>query len=216
VYSYDRRRTAGVVRARWISGSERSDYRDQIWALYEASYAKIGLAIPGPQGLMRYENWEVAFDGDTPIAFNVYRNTPAGRKAGALGTDGSSAAKSWIKKHLKTRFKQHNIYAEVSDAVEHLSRGVPVVCAIHVPKVLDKPVIPQADGIHYKRNIQGVGWHIKKLIGNPKGGLSGPEGSCPIPEHPGEKLEPREVVMASVDDADSWMEAAEHAACQYA
>ena len=102
MYSYNRRQAS--VRARWVTGGERQKLMDEVWEMYKTSYAQIGMAIPGPQGLLRYEKWEVAFDGDTPVAFNVYRVTPAGLKAGALGTDGSPAGKSFIRGHIKNRF----------------------------------------------------------------------------------------------------------------
>jgi len=35
--------------------------------------------------------------------------------------------------------------------------GVPAVCSAYVPTVLNKPVVPSADGTHYKRSISGVG-----------------------------------------------------------
>ena len=213
-YSYDRRASTSV---QWVTGGGQREILDQVWAMYETSYSRVGMHIPNAPGLLKYDKWEIAYDGDTPIAFNLYKTTKLGLKAGLVGSDGSSQGKSWVKGHVKRRFNRPGVYGEVSHGIERLTQGVPVVCAVHVPKVLQKPVAPEDDGVHYKRKLRGMGWVTKKLIGNPKGGLSGPEGACPIPAHPGETLFPRDDADAAVtaSEEDGWMEAADHSGCQY-
>lgn len=212
MYDYDRR-IAGV-KAQWITGGGRAEILDPIWDMYESSYMSIGMHIPSPGGLMKYDKWEVFFDGDTPVAFNLYKTTKFGLKTGLIGSDGTSQGKGAIKAHLRSRYMKSGIYGEVSHAVERITQGVPVVCAVHAAMVLMKPVVPKPDGIHYDRQITGLGTVTKKLIGNPKGVESHVESWCPIPEHPGERVSPGEVVLASEDDG--WMDMADHAACQYA
>lgn len=202
---------AAGIKAEWVRGNDRSELLPAIWDMYKTSYEKIGLHIPGASGLMKYDAWEVFFDEDNnPKAFNLYKTTPLGLKAGLLGSDGSSEAKSIIKTHVRDRFKRGNVYGEVSHAVERLTQGVPVVCAIYVPGVLRKPVIPEEDGVHYQRNLTGIGRVTKKLVGNPRGIKSMAEGSCPIPDQPGVEISPGDKT-ASEDDS---LDAAEHLSCQ--
>ena len=74
------------------------------------------------------------------------------------------------------------MYGEVSHAVEKLSQGAPVVCAIYVPQVLGKAVVPERDGVHYRRSLEGVGMVTKKLVGRPKGVPVSSENACPVPD----------------------------------
>jgi len=196
-----------------VRGQARNELLDEVWSMYRTSYAAIGLHIPNAQGLLKYDLWEVAFDGSQPVAFNLYSTTRFGLKTGLLGSDGSSEGKSWVKQHIKARYRRPGVYGEVSHAVERLAAGTPVVCAVNVPKVLERPVIPESDGVHYKRQLAGMGWVVKKMVGNPKGGYSQPESYCPIPDEPGQKIYPRDVT--ATDHEADWMDAAEHCACQY-
>lgn len=198
----------------WVTGGERKELMDDIWAMYKASYQKIGMHVSSPAGLLEYDKWEVIFDEGKPVAFNLYKTTSHGLKTGLLGSDGSAVGKSAIKDHIKSRYKRPGVYGEVSHAVEKLSEGAPVVCAVNVPTVLGKPVIPQDDGVHYARKLEGVGLVVKKLVGNPKGVPSGSEGVCPIPENPGQPLSPDEAAKNASAKMSQEIEMAEHAACQ--
>ena len=199
------------AQAKWVSGGERNAILDQVWAMYKDSYAKIGLTMSSASGLLKYDLWEVFFDDDKPIAFNLYKRTSMGLKTGLLGSDGSAEGKGVIKSHIKNRYRRSGVYGEVSHAVERLSEGAPVVCVINVPKVLGKVVIPQDDGVHYSREIEGVGKVVKKMVGNPKGIPSGPEGACPIPE-PGKPLSPS--ARTAFEELSSDFDMDDHMSCQ--
>ena len=202
------------AKAVWVSGGQRREYLDAVWAMYGSSYAKIGLHVSGPNGLMEYDRWELFLDDGKPIAFNLYKTTPYGLKTGLLGSDGSSEAKSIIKGHIKSRYSRGGVYGEVSHAVERLAQGAPVVCAVNVPMVLGKTIVPEADGVHYQRSLKGVGMVTKKMIGSPKGIPSGPEAMCPIPENPGQPVTPEQARVAEQQRFADELEAAEHASCQ--
>jgi len=168
---------ASVNRVR-IDPGERSDYQDQVWDMYTASYRAIGLIASSPSELMEFDVWDMFMADDKPVAFSLAKHTRWGVKAGLLGSDGSSEGKSAVKHWITARLKMARYYAEVSHAVERLSQGAPVVCAVWVPKVLGKPINPMPDGIHYERNIVGVGSATKMMVGNPRGVPSGI--SCPV------------------------------------
>ncbi len=218
-YSYDRRPAQRAkwasVEERWVTGGERHELLEPIWEMYKSSYQKIGLHITSASELMEYDKWEVFFHNDKPVGFNLYKVTPLGLKAGLLGSDGSSEGKGAVKAHVKARYKIPGVYAEVSHAIEHMSEGAPVVCAVYVPRVLHKVVTPMEDGVHYSRQLGGMGVVTKKLVGNPRGVPSGSEHSCPVPENPGKPLAPEDAPKYAASMRMSFvMEQAEHASCQ--
>jgi hypothetical protein len=205
---------ASSLEERTITGGERNEYLSEVWGMYKESYRSIGMHVSSPNGLLDYDHWEIFFDGTTPVAFNLYTRTPFGLKTGVLGTDGSAPAKAAIKTHLRARYNRPGVYGEVSHAVERLTQGVPVVCAVHVPKTLRKKVVVLEDGVHYTRSIEGVGTVTKKLVGNPRGIPSGDESSCPIPENPGEMLTPEESSKLAFEKSSHEIDLADHMACQ--
>lgn len=198
----------------WLSGGKRSEYIDAVWEMYRASYAAIGMHLKSESDLLDYDQWEVYLESGKPVAFCVFKATPFGLKVGLLGTDGSPAGKSAVKSKVKARAAQDGVYCEVSHAVERLLAGLHVVCAIHVPKVLNKVVVPTPDGVKYERKLEGVGMVTKKMVGAPKGVPHGAENSCPIPENPGKPLGPSDVKLSAEKlAAEHRWEAAEHASC---
>ena len=210
-----RRWKKASLETQWVSGGGRKEMLDQIWELYKTSYQKIGMHLSGPAGLFEYDHWEVTQDDSKPVAFSLYKATSFGLKLGVLGSDGTSTGLGALMDNVLENLKKPGYYGEVSHAIEKLTRKSPTVCAIHASKVLGKPVIPQADGIHYERKIEGLGNVVKKLVGNPRGIPSGPSNACPIPDAP---LVPDETKNASEKKAKEKLaqelDLAEHAACQ--
>jgi hypothetical protein len=195
----------------WVYGADRIQYLDAVWEMYKGSYAKIGLIIPSPQGLFdEYDTWELFFHEDKPAAFCVLKTTPFGLKVGLIGSDGSGPGKTLVKQALRTTMHKPGFYIEVSHAVEKLTEGSPVVCAVHVPVVLKKTVVPQLDGVHYERAIAGVGNVIKKMVGRPKGVPSSDGSNCPVPAHPGEPLTPQDAQRQAASKTAEMFEMAEH------
>lgn len=176
--------TASVEKVR-LSPGDRKEYQDQVWEMYKESYRAIGLTAQSPSDLMEFDAWDLFLDDALkPIAFSLAKHTRFGLKGGLSGSDGSPVGKQSIKQWIQSRTKLPGYYAEVSHAVERLSRGAgaPVVCAIWVPKVLGKDIQVMPDGIHYERSIQGIGRVVKMMVGNPQGIPSGDGQACPLPD----------------------------------
>lgn len=150
-----------------LRGAAREKAADAVWSMYEKSYAAIGMHLAGKADMMEYDHWSVM--GTPPHAFVVSKTTPYGQKLGLLGTDGSKDGKTAVKDWLRTSFHKAGVYGEVSHGVEHLAAGSPVVAAAHVGAILGKTVEPSADGLHYGRNLAGVGRVEKLMVGRPKG-----------------------------------------------
>ena len=169
-----------------LSGRERSDFVSKVWAMVQATYAKIGLIVDKPQDLYEYDNWELFDDNGTWSAFVLNKTTPFGQKLGLVGSDGSRAGRSAVKSYIAETFFDAGHYAEVSHRMEELAieAGTPIVCAVHASDVLKKNVVLASDGVHYRRPIKGVGEVTKVIIGNPLGVAvtSADQPQCPIPE----------------------------------
>jgi len=140
-----------------ISGRERHDAVDAVWAMVQATYAKIGLIVDEPSELYEYGSWELynSNGDDKPIAFVLNKITPFGQKLGLAGSDGSRAGRTAVKEYIANNFFEPGHYAEVSHRMEELAieARAPLVCAAYVSDVLKKNVIPQSDGVHYRRGI---------------------------------------------------------------
>lgn len=167
-----------------LTGGSRARFLDDVWVMYENSYRSIGMHIPNPQQLLRYDVWELCFgEGGKSSSFAMFETTPYGLKFALSGHDGSSTGKAQAVQGLRTKYKKSGVYGEVSHRVKDiaLAAGAPVVCNVFVPQILGKPVDPQDDGISYARNLAGVGRVVKVLAGNPKGvpTTSATRPSCP-------------------------------------
>jgi hypothetical protein len=172
----------------WISlsGRERHEAVSAVWAMVQATYAKIGLIVDQPRELYEYDNWELFDDDGTWVAFVLSKTTAFGEKLGLAGSDGSRAGRSAVKEYVANSFFAAGRYAEVSQRMEELAfaAGTPIVCAVHARDVLKKSVEPASDGVHYRRAIKGVGDVTKVLIGLPFGFpvTSSSHPQCPLPE----------------------------------
>lgn len=92
-----------------------------------------------------------------------------GRKAIAVGTDGSDQGKADFK---KTKLEDHHhkrAWGEYSGALEHISKknGEPTIPPHFAGTLLNKPTTPHEDGKHYTRKI-GNDYHTKIMMGHPK------------------------------------------------
>lgn len=156
-----------------VHGGDRTKYLDQVWDMFVKTYASIGLIVKSPHELIaEFPIWEISFGSDgEPVAFNVFKSTPYGLKSGLAGSDGSSEGKSASVASIRKKYHQSGYYGEASHKVEAIaaSSGAPAICAVYAPKILGKNVDPDPDGIHYSRNLAGVGRVKKVLLGKPKG-----------------------------------------------
>lgn len=166
-----------------VSKQEASLFMPEVWDMYVQTYSAIGLTQSSASEMLAdYNHYMLAMDGDKPIAFTFNKRTPHGVKLGLIGSDGSAEGKSYVKSYLSTFHEKPGMYGEVSHAVEKLvMRSNPdVVCVDDAAEVLRKPIDPQEDGMHYKRNLPGVGNVQKIMVGNPLGVESKPlsSGAC--------------------------------------
>ena len=154
--------------------------------MVQATYAKIGLIVDRPRELYEYDIWELYTDNssDKWVAFVLNKTTPFGQKLGLAGSDGSRAGRTAVKEYVANNFFEPGHYAEVSHRMEELAieARAPLVCAEYAGDVLKKNVIPQSDGVHYRRIIKGVGEVTKVLIGLPRGVpvTSSDQPQCPV------------------------------------
>jgi len=168
-----------------VESGARKEYLDVVWEMYAKTYARIGLHIASPQGLLKYDVWEVCFDSSgNPVQFTCFKKTPYGLKSGLSGHDGSVEGKRYAVDGLRTKFKKPGYFGEVSHKVLEivLAAGAPVVCAVYAQDVLKKNINP-VDSLLYQRSLPGVGNVTKMMVGKPKGvpttNVKSP--SCPIP-----------------------------------
>lgn len=166
-------RQASSISCDTVSGTKRVTYLNAVWDMYTHTYKAIGLIVTSPFDLLsEFPIWELCLDADNiPHAFGMSKPTPFGLKSGLSGHDGTPDGKSMALMMLRSKFKRPGFYSEMShralDIV--LAAGAPVVCASYVSKILGKDVEPAEDGIHYKRNISGVGVVSKVMVGHPRG-----------------------------------------------
>lgn len=176
-----RRTASGCIR---VTGGKRGEYEDIVWDMFVRSYSKIGLTLSSPSQMYNYAVWELCQAQGEFVAFNVFKSTSYGLKSGLSGSNGSSEGKRAVVNGIRTKFKQPGHYGEVSHKVEGiaLAAGAPVVCAAHVGAILGKNVKVLDDGIHYTRQLKGVGNVTKVLVGNPRGipTTRASDPSCPV------------------------------------
>jgi len=163
------------------------EIRPAVWAMVVSTYAKIGLILDHPDELDEYDVWDLFEDDGSFIAFRLGKTTAFGTKGGLVGSDGTRAGRTAIKQYVAEWYLEDGNYAEVSHRMQELAfeAGAPVVCAAHVSEVLHKQVVPEPDGIHYRRSIKNVGEVVKVLVGRPYGIPVTPSAAprCPLPRH---------------------------------
>ncbi len=155
-----------------VSGGEREAWADQVFDMVVATYQKIGVPAKSPSDLMEFDRWYLNLnERGEAVAFTLIKTTAFGSKAGLSGSNGSLEGKRIAIANLRAKFFKPGFYGEVSHAVEGIatSAGAPAICNVYVSGVLGKPIQPHPDGIHYSRNISGVGTVQKVMVGNPKG-----------------------------------------------
>ncbi len=157
-----------------IPSGELDDFKKIILDLIKTAYKPIG-GHPNYKNtgdVKSSENFEVFdfdYDDDVDVVL-VTKNRPAGKKAVAIGHDGSKKSKSLAINKQTKELKKSGHYVEVSGKPKDifLSNGVAIVNDENtVRKVLKgKEIKWHSDGT-YDRKIGG-GWHRKTLMGKPK------------------------------------------------
>jgi hypothetical protein len=160
--------------------------RPAVWDMMVSTYAKLGLILDRPSELDEYNVWDIYEDVDGRfIAFRLGKTTPFGIKGGLVGSDGSRTGRTAIKQYVAEWYLEPGHYSEVSHRMQELAfaAGAPVVCAAYASEVLHKPVIPEPDGVFYRRVIKNVGEVKKVIVGRPHGVSVTPSADpqCPLP-----------------------------------
>lgn len=182
-----RRRNPVLADTRRLTRGRRLRWLPAVWAMLVRTYAEIGVPHRAPSELLAdYPAWDVSFDADgQPRAFMLYKRTEKGLKSSASGSDGSLDGRDTIKDMIPRKFRTPGTYGEVSGAVERVVQKarVPAVCTAYVPDVIHKRIEAMPDGLHYAREITGVGRHVKVLVGRPRGvpTTTLEAAACPVP-----------------------------------
>ena len=184
-----RRMNPLLTDVRLLTKGKRDRYLVPLWNMLVHSYEKIGIPHNHPSELLAdYPLWELWFgsEGD-PHTFILYKQTEWGLKRAVNGSDGSPDGRDTNRNQIQKGFVP-GIYGEVSEGVEHiaLKAGVPVVCSCDVERIIGKRITPLADGMHYEREITGVGLKTKILAGYPKGVrvVRHTDNACPVHGNP--------------------------------
>ena len=154
--------------------SDKEKYADEIWEILQKSYEKIG-------GFKSYEDkedmikdsslWKIVKKDGKIVFVSVYKDK-FGRKAVALGTDGSDTGKKYFKEVKDADMNLKRSWAEVSGSVEHyLSKkhSDSKVSNKFAKELTGKEIISKNDDkFHYTRKIANHE-HEKVIYGYPKG-----------------------------------------------
>lgn len=143
--------------------SEKKRYVEEVFSMLSASYKNVegGLLYRSGEELLSKQNnvWKLLFNSDNePQVIIIWKETEFGRKMTACGCTQTKVSKQMLLEELHQDLERGNIWAEVSDKIEHwLNRCRVPKLSIEVAKELlkDKHLIPLEDGYHYKREIQG-------------------------------------------------------------
>lgn len=192
-----------------LSGNARKLHLDAVWAMYENTYAQIGMHLPNPQGLLKYDEWDLYIESGVPLAFSLGEKTRYGIKGSLCGS--YPKGKSALTPYFQRKYKSEGYYGEASNKLKDLfvSIDTPVVCGAFVTQVLGKTVEVLEDGISYTRSLSNIGKVTKVLFGRPRGipvtTYQSPQ--CPLVESI------RVVASTDIYDENSWMDAQNHVAC---
>jgi hypothetical protein len=155
-----------------FTGTDRLQYLDNVWDMYQKTYARIGLMINSKHDLLAdYDTWHLILNNhEIPIQFHLFKRTSYGYKSGLAGCDMTSEGKSAQIHDLSEKYHKKGFYGEVSHKVRDIavSSRAPVICSSFAHKILGKNV-DIVGALEYSRNISGIGNVTKIIVGNPVG-----------------------------------------------
>lgn len=150
------------------------DQQEQVWFIYDLSYAKVGKHISSKSELMgKYDLfWVVDVDGDEEIdAFVSYNQTKYGKKIGLIGSDGTKEGRSAMLMKGAELLLNKGWYAEVDARFARLLKKKLGVNHVQdkqtVKTVINKPLEWDENKSCYTRNLEGKGEVVKYLVGLP-------------------------------------------------
>lgn len=164
-----------IKKNKWIPvpSSDLDDYKKIIYTLINNAYKPIGghpnYKAPGDvKSSENFEVFDIDYDDDIDVVL-VSKKRAGGKKAVAIGHDGSKQAKRLAIKHQADQLKKKGHYIEVSGKITDIlkANGVAIVDdESTVRKVLKgKDIKWHGDGT-YDRKIAGK-YHRKILMGKP-------------------------------------------------
>ena len=166
-----------LERKKWVKAPPRQfdlNQQEQIWTIYDLSYAKVGKHISSKSALMSNYDlfWVVDVEGDKEIdAFVSYSSTPFGKKIGLIGSDGTSEGRNAMLMKGAELLLKRGWYAEVDSRFARLLKKRLGVNHIQdedqVRTILNKPLEWDEDKKCYTRNLEGKGEVVKYLVGMP-------------------------------------------------
>lgn len=143
---------------------KKKRYVEEVFSMLSESYQNVegGLLYRSGEELLSKQNnvWKLLFNSDSerPQVIIIWKDTEFGRKMTACGCTQTKVSKHMLLEELHRDLERGNIWAEVSDKIEHwLNRcDVPRLPFRVAQELLkDKHLIPLGDGYHYTREIQG-------------------------------------------------------------
>ena len=177
-----------LPKARWVETKPQEldlDQKRDVWDIYHVSYGSLGQHISGLSQLLgKYDLfWLVDVSGDETVdAFIAYNRTPAGKKMGLFGSDGTLKAKRAVITKAIQLMKSPGWYAECSGRPAQImdSAGIPRVDSEEAVRgVLRKDIEWLGDG-KYKRTLGALGSFTKMLYGQPVGSISRAASRCRV------------------------------------
>ena len=151
---------------------QKDKYGQQVWDILLQSYAPIGgfQTASSLEELMHKSGlWKLVMRDGQITAVKIYRDQ-FGRKAVAMGTDGSIQGRRDIRMLIADDVKFGRSWAETSGAPERIMKGMgaPPIPAIYAEFLSNKAVLSyNPDGFHYTRLIEGEP-HEKIMYGTLK------------------------------------------------
>ena len=139
---------------------DKRKYSEQVWDIMQTSYAPVGgfsTASSIDELVTKFPLWKIVFRNGKITAAKIYKNQ-FGRKAVALGSDGTLQGIKDAKMLLKSDATTGRMWGEASGRPEHLykSYGAKPIPAKYASLLTGKPIISyNPDGYHYTRLING-------------------------------------------------------------
>jgi hypothetical protein len=154
-----------------IRGNNRYSYMNNVFNMYEKTYAAIGTHIKKPEGLLKYPLWEIASLNGKPVAFMLKEKTEYGIKGGLAGTDGSKEGKKSLLKEHHEGLSRPFHFSELSGRLKELAdkfgeKPIPTDQAMKILKDLGHDT-EKVDETTYRRYLRNVGPVEKSFYGKP-------------------------------------------------
>ena len=151
---------------------DKSQVRDSIaGSAFKENSNCIPIILPNTiHKCRKYNRWILLENEDGNVCtFMLYSSKSYGIKLGITASDNSSVAKKALIMFHINAFNVVGVIGEISPPLEKvIIDKIPSIKSTHVSTILNKEIMPLADGYHYKRNISNLGTKTKILVGRLK------------------------------------------------